>query len=346
MNKTLLHVGLGALVLACLACSGTELGSTAHLSKQAESEEAVSLDETEIVKGAPSRGKDPAVVALRVGNGLCTGALIAKDLVLTARHCVAETANSVECPAQGKQVYRDHAPESIDVLLGDRVEGQSASAHGLEIIAPSGVTLCDADIAVLVLDRPLANVRPLGVSTGGFSKGDLVRSVGFGRLGDEGPAGLKMVRENVAILSVSPAEFTVGEATCQGDSGGPAMDEATGDIVGVVSRGGPSCEGKGVHNVYTRVDAYSWLIDFALSRSGASEQKSDAGPKGAPRASGDKPSSDVGNACEQAGSCATGLCLRSDQGGYCTRRCGEGARCPARFNCKKVESENVCVKVR
>ena len=75
-----------------------------------------------------------------------------------------------------------------------------------------------------------------------------------------------MVREHVRVLSVSAAELTVGEATCQGDSGGPALDEDTGEVVGVVSRGGPSCEGAGVHNIYTRVDTFSWLVDEAFAK--------------------------------------------------------------------------------
>ena len=75
-----------------------------------------------------------------------------------------------------------------------------------------------------------------------------------------------MVREHVRVLSVSAAELTVGEATCQGDSGGPALDEDTGEVVGVVSRGGPSCEGPGVHNIYTRADTFSWLVDEAFAK--------------------------------------------------------------------------------
>ena len=58
-------------------------------------------------------------------------------------------------------------------------------------------------------------------------------------------------------LDTSAREFLVGEATCQGDSGGPALDEASGEIVGVVSRGGPACDAANAHNIYTRTDAFS-----------------------------------------------------------------------------------------
>jgi secreted trypsin-like serine protease len=66
--------------------------------------------------------------------------------------------------------------------------------------------------------------------------------------------------ETGAVLG--PREFEVDSATCRGDSGGPAIDVRTGEIVGVVSRGG-SCSATGNH-VYTRVDAYSNLAAAAF----------------------------------------------------------------------------------
>ncbi len=121
-------------------------------------------------------------------------------------------------------------------------------------------------IAIIVLDQAVKMAKPLPVRTHGVAQGDRVRAVGFGRTGDHGAAGTKLVREHVRVLSVTAAELTVGEATCQGDSGGPALDESTGEVVGVVSRGGPSCEGAGVHNIYTRVDAFSWLVEEAFAK--------------------------------------------------------------------------------
>jgi secreted trypsin-like serine protease len=62
---------------------------------------------------------------------------------------------------------------------------------------------------------------------------------------------------------LGPREFEVDVATCRGDSGGPAIDMRTGEIVGVVSRGG-SCWTPGNH-VYTRVDAYQNLAKAAFT---------------------------------------------------------------------------------
>ncbi len=148
---------------------------------------------------------------------------------------------------------------------------------------------------------------------------------------------------------MSSAEFLVGEATCQGDSGGPALNETTGAIVGVVSRGGPTCEGSGVHNVYTRTDVFQSLIDQALALSawalaprgadGGPEARTqpDAGKKKRRHKEGGttKPPSDMGNACTTAADCAAGVCVTNDGKEYCSRSCGTGDRCPDHYHCTR-----------
>ncbi len=237
-----------------LACSSTDSEAVPSPAPQ---------DTQDIVGGRSDRGHDPAVVALLLGEeGLCTGSLIAPSLVLTARHCVSQTSEEVSCPAHGSQVLGDRDPESITVLVGDSISTAKAVARGARLRLLPGRTLCDHDAALIELDRPVEGVTPLVVDrSAGPGEGDLLRAVGFGLRGDnQDTAGKKYAKSHLAIVSGSKAEFTVSEATCNGDSGGPAIDEKSGKIVGIVSRGGPSCVGDHVENIYTRPSVLANLL--------------------------------------------------------------------------------------
>ncbi len=341
-----LFVALATLVACGDFANGASMGD-GHASSS-DAPEGTSVDVVEIVNGVADRGRTPSVVALLVGgDGVCSGTLIAPNAVLTARHCVARTKTEVECPAKGPHITSDRNPETLSVLVGESVSEGAWAASGAELFVPDANVLCDADIAIVVLDRVVPGVAPLAVRKKGVSLGERIRAVGFGKKGDLGGAGEKVLRDYVRVDEVTPQEFMVAEATCQGDSGGPAIDMTTGEVIGVVSRGGPSCEGADVHNIYTRVDAYANLIGSALAKARdklKDTPKPDAGANSTLPAP--KPAPDVGENCGAADECAAGICVHEGAEAYCSRPCGSGLRCPTHFHCGKVSDKSVCLAVK
>jgi len=233
-------------------------------------------------------GSSGVVAIARTAPGqvaaLCSGALVASNLVLTARHCVAHSLNSrPSCDALGRSHNGGHVEDVSDldlaVYTGDAVAlGTSEPvAHAIATVHPEGNILCDADVAFVLLDRPVTNVNILPLRLGhAVEKGDFVVPIGFGG-GQSREIGTRVVHDLGRVLAVGPAnnmktgavlgryEFEVDNATCFGDSGGPAIDALTGEIVGVISRGA-SCTSHGNH-VYTRIDAFEKLVTRAFAMS-------------------------------------------------------------------------------
>jgi secreted trypsin-like serine protease len=259
-----------------------------------------------IVGGKSDRAKDPAVVAIDIGGeALCTGSLIGPRLVLTARHCVSDTSEQVDCPASSPQIEGERAADSFTILVGDDIKTARAVAIGQRVITPDSDVLCDHDMALIELDRAVTGVTPLTLGT--MTGVKTVRGVGFGKRGDNADAGKKMTRSNVAVHSESAAEFTVGVLSCNGDSGGPALN-SKGQVVGIVSRGGPNCDGPDSENIYTRVDAFRALIEQTLGETGSGSTSKGAGT---------------------GGTTSTGAA-----------QCGPGKRCPSGSHCN--ESTLLC----
>jgi hypothetical protein len=241
------------------------------------SQAVIDEEQQGVVAVAASLDDDPSHVTL------CSGALVAPNLILTARHCVSRALTATPaCDARGEShnglhLAADADPSSIAIYVGAHVhvDRDPIRAHAVRTLHPTGRVLCDSDLAFLVIDRPLTDVTVLSIRLhGSVASGDRVLPVGFGG-GAENVIGNRVARIGSTVLAVGPAansdtgavlgprEFEVDEATCRGDSGGPAIDARTGEIVGVVSRGA-SCSTPGNH-VYTRIDAYAQLAGAAFA---------------------------------------------------------------------------------
>jgi Trypsin len=325
-TSVVLFVAL-ALVVACSGMASTSLPST--------------TPDVEIVTpppGVADRGDDPAVVAIDAGDfTLCAGALVAPDIVLTARHCVSTPAGPSDCAsAASARAPPLRAPESLRILLGDDMATATERARGRAIRVPSAPSICGADIALLLLDVPIDDVQPLLVRPTGAAQGDHLRTIGW-RLPPRAGQAPKILRDHLLVLGASPTELELAEAMT--GAGGPALDEATAEVLGIASRS----DADPARAIYTRADAFTGLIESALAESESAAASTRA-------AKNKKGPADLGANCARGADCAAGVCVTVPAAPdgfeqYCSQTCGSHDRCPAGFRCQRSQSGvEACVK--
>jgi hypothetical protein len=320
-----MKLGVAGVVLSLFACSSQSIDTDGDLP-------AVTTDEA-IVHGAVDGDRHPGVVAIVTSSGhLCSGSLIAPTVVLTARHCVAPLpGKDIQCPDTtfGPTVL----PQTLAIVLGSDAINGTLGAYANQIHVPSTRKVCEADIALLELDRPITSIKQMKLARDiSPQRGERILAVGFGRTHTTaGTAGTRRLRIGIPITGVTDTELTVGESTCFGDSGGPAIDEQTGEILGVLSRGAGGCDGQ-VWNIYTRITPWlSSLVDPLVGgHSGGASPGPDLG--------------DMGDPCTQGSTCGSGICVSAQPAGYCSRACGTGTRCPAGYRCAKSGDHSVCAR--
>ena len=257
-----------------------------------------------IVGGATSPASDDAVVLLRNPRGDCTATLIAPNLVVTARHCVSASNRAMTCNERGAtlaggQAGVDYDPGKLAVYVGATLARAGAlppAALGRQIVHDGSLTLCDHDVAFVVLDESLAPApAPLRL-TAPPRVGEAFRAVGWGLAGDAMPPTTRASRGGVSVRAVGPdrvstagpAELAATEGACDGDSGSPALAEADGALLGVVTRGGSpraakltppeACRGDDIVNIYVSLAAHFTTVQAAFRAAG---QPVPAGPPGA-----------------------------------------------------------------
>jgi hypothetical protein len=284
-----------------------------------------------VLAGVADRGRDPSVVALVSDGGECSGVLVAPDIVLTARHCLAADPN--RCAPRAREASR------VDVWTGEDLEHAVLVGHGWRIVLPEG---CEADVGMMLLDGDVPGIHTSSFRAHGPAKGERLRAIGFGRR--DGPL-LRLLRDHAPVMGSTSRTFTLDEAPCLGTGGHIAVDEDTGEIVGVSSNLNPC--GEGDRPIYVRTDALLGLIHSVLSQSGeaARVQKAQAKDAGVPDASSIRklpkstaPTKDFGGACDKGADCAAGVCITERAGRYCSRTCDANDRCPYGYRCTLMGS--------
>jgi len=217
---------------------------------------------------APVTGTHAAVTIVGSRGNFCTGAYVARDLVLTAAHCVLPGADYklVAYDAQRQPSLRDtaqiarHPQFNLDNYNRARV---TADVALIKLPSPANVTpvpLSGAKLNVQPGDRFI--VSGLGVSVRGDGKsGGTLRQATLVATGKPG---------NLQIRLMDPAAQNArsGLGACTGDSGAPVFMQ-NGDrhvVIGVVSwsTGPNGAEGCGGLTGVTPLQLYyPWIVETA-----------------------------------------------------------------------------------
>ncbi|HEY5375066.1 MAG TPA: trypsin-like serine protease [Polyangiaceae bacterium] len=265
-------------------------------------EPGLSVARSAIVGGEPSpAGMQDAVLLLRTAvDGqelLCTASLVAPNLALTARHCVAHLQDGpFNCSVKGElldnptgagRIGLDLPASSLE-FYGGALPRTTPLAHGLSIVSTLSGTICVNDIAFIVLDRAVARpVLPLRLR-GRAQVGEAVTLVGYGLVSDtqqtiDFSSQPRAQKTGLSITGVGPdsladgvttvpprAVLLTGPSGCIGDSGGPLLAASSDAVLGVYSLlNGASCSDSHVRHQLVHVPAFQTLIAQAFAAAGA-----------------------------------------------------------------------------
>jgi len=328
-----------------------------------QSGEAVGQTRAAIIDGDASTAVQNFVVEIVHPVGaeaelICSGSLVAPNLVLTARHCVTTTSDvGFTCDLSGNgsdggALGGDYDPTTLYIFAGQGAPGLLAAptAHGIKLFHDDATNVCDHDLALIELDHALDYpVATLDLDTP-LAVGQTITAVGWGVVADGGSPLVRQALGGVSILDVGPEsnplgydvapnEFAVGQSICDGDSGGPALD-AKNAIVGVVSSGGNNttststnpavtCLGAQTVNLYTETAPFRDVILSAFAAVGATPVLT---------------SVPLGESCTSSAECTAGLCAVAfaDAGMVCTQSCAS-ASCPSGATCDTTGGKSLCV---
>lgn len=252
-QKTLNNLLMGGFILSSLL-----LGSCGA---KRDSKQATDISESDIVNGkavTKNNGNAHFIVAIVADAGgresLCTGSLVASNVVLTAAHCVNES------PEKLRIVFGVDVKKTKEIRDAD----QFTQHPNWDRHMPSG----EGDLALIHFKGEL----PTGFAPVKLANPDLklkigqkVLMMGYGVTDGETESGAGKLRQTGSVIleQRSPTEFVSDgkkSSVCFGDSGGPSFIKAGKEYIqwGVASSVfNQSCNEASIHTAVMNYD--SWI---------------------------------------------------------------------------------------
>ena len=238
------------------------------------------------VVGGTSAVGNAAVVRLRTGTTVCSGALWTSRIVVTAAHCVVDASGNVT-----SEPIFVNLP-GVDVSQSPETVTQSAiiTVDGWRLDG-SGYSQPD-DIAFLTLnaDLPGGVIRRLATPAevaAWRQAGRVVTLLGYGRTSPTSTSSLapNAIDQPLSLPITWPGSFSASQTTaagiCSGDSGGPVITRVGNDVVlvGINSAAsGPCSESRQPSMTGFAPSAYPGLVARALALTGGSAAPAGAAP--------------------------------------------------------------------
>ena len=325
--------------------------------------ESVSKSSAAIQGGTTDTTHSFAVGIFTTQGALCSGALIAPNLVLTARHCVAQVGSEqVDCATD--KFGPNNSADSFYVTTDAQMSQNGNYYQASKIVTPTDTHFCGNDMALIILSSnvPAKVATPVTPAveypiTDDSHYSSQVTAIGYGitAVGAQ-DEGTRRIKKDIAIQCIpgdkampcdnvpdlAPTEFVTGSGTCSGDSGSSAYDQTSFDsgkpiTLGVLSRGGEQGT-QCLDAVYTRADSFKDLIiQTAYEAAKAGGYSPPAWTNPPPDSSGAPQQGALGSSCQKDGDCLSKACASSDGNTFvCSQTCtpGDDTTCPDGYSCK------------